>query len=109
MTTTLPEPVERYFIACNNNDAGLLASCFADDAVVRDENAEHRGHAAIADWLREAQRRYDYRAIPLGATGSGQTVSVRTQVSGRFPGSPIELNHAFALTQGRISTLVIGQ
>lgn len=108
MTMTLPEAIERYFIACNSNDAGLLASCFVEDAVVRDENAEHRGHAAIANWLREAQRRYDYRAMPLDTSGSGAAVCVRARISGSFPGSPIELNHRFDLTRGRISTLVIG-
>ena len=103
----LPEPLPDYFRAANAGNAGDAAACFAEEAVVHDEDQEHRGHLAIRDWVVETTRRYSPRMEPLSVTDDGKTVIVTAEVSGNFPGSPIELEYCFQIRRGRIIRLEI--
>jgi hypothetical protein len=92
----------------NGADASALKQCVTDNAVVRDENQTHQGHDAIRAWLREARRKYADHVEPPDVVRHDATVKVRAKVSGNFPGSPVELDHVFRLTGGRIELLEIG-
>ncbi len=107
MNIDLPRPVAAYLDAEKAKDAGALARCFGEGAVVRDEGREHRGVAAIEAWHREVNATVPYVVEPLEASVDGAAVVVRARVSGEFPGSPTELRHHFVLEGDRISSLEV--
>ena len=108
MNVPLPDSIASFFEVSNGAEASALEQCFTENAVVHDENHVHQGHEAIRAWLREAKRRYAYTVEPLDIVQQGSTAKVRAKVYGNFPGSPVELNHVFRLTDGRIEFLKIG-
>jgi len=107
MNIQMPDSIATFFEVSNGADASV-AQCFTETAVVSDEKDTHQGHQAIRAWLREAQRKYAYTAEPLDIVHRDTTFTVRVRVSGRFPGSPVELNHVFRLAEGKIEFLEIG-
>ena len=107
MTISLPVPLDDYFKASNGADDVRLADCFAQDAVVRDESHAHQGREAIQRWAREAKRKYEYSVTPLSVAQDGARITVAGKVSGNFPGSPVQLDYAFELSNDKIQTLEI--
>ncbi|MFH5804286.1 nuclear transport factor 2 family protein [Alienimonas sp. DA493] len=108
MNAPLPDPIAAFFEASNGAVPFDPDRCFAVDAVVQDENRTHRGHAAIAAWLREAQRTTAFTAEPLEVVPRDAGMTIRARVAGNFPGSPVELDHVFRLADDRITNLEIG-
>jgi hypothetical protein len=107
MPIELPAPIASYFAAENSDDAEALTACFAPDAVVRDEGHRIQGIAAIKAWKRDGKAKYQHKIKVLAASErDGETV-VRGLVSGKFPGSPIELDFAFTLKDGVIAALEV--
>jgi hypothetical protein len=82
MSLAFPGPVAAYFEAEKAADAQALARCFAEDGVVRDE-----GGTSVV-------------------TRNGEIV-VTGRVSGNFPGSPVNLEHAFRVHGDKIASLEI--
>ncbi|WP_343713807.1 nuclear transport factor 2 family protein [Inquilinus sp.] len=107
MTLPLPDPIAAYVAADNAEDDAALAACFAADAVVRDQGRTIRGVDAILAWKAEAKRKYQYTVEPIAVSGTEGGAVLTGRVSGRFPGSPVELRYAFGLKDGRIATLEI--
>jgi len=108
MPTALPALLAKYFAATNRHDVRTMIALFSDTAVVKDEGREHRGIDAIRTWAEEAIRQYDFEVEPTDITeAAGKTVVTGT-VSGTFPGSPVQLQHAFSFDQEKISRLEIG-
>jgi hypothetical protein len=108
MTLDLPLPLSRYFALSNGEPGVRIEDCFAVDATVHDERQDHRGMAAIAEWMAHARARYQHRTEPLHwERRDGQDV-VTSRVSGTFPGSPVVLTHRFVVADARISGLKIG-
>ena len=99
MPLKVPQPVASYLAAENTKDAEKLALCFAEDAVVHDEGQDHRGRAAIQQWKQEVDTKYRYVLEPLNALVAGDVVRVRTRLTGKFPGSPVEVDHIFKARQ----------
>ena len=108
MMTDLEPPLLRYFEATNAHDADAVASLFADDALVHDENADHRGRTAIREWAQGTYDKYDMRLRPEHANHDGSATVVRTQVAGNFVFSPIELQFIFVTDGEQIRELRIG-
>ena len=104
----LPPPIALYFASENTHDASAIDRCFAPDATVRDENQTIQGLAAIRAWRTETGRKYAHRVEPLEVAHKDGRIIVRGRVSGNFPGSPIVLDHIFALAGDRIASLEIG-
>jgi ketosteroid isomerase-like protein len=108
MKTELPAPIDGFFQAHNSGSTENLLDLFASDAVVADENHEYRGEA-IRAWLDDAIAKF--RPLQAEVTRveavDGRTVAV-AQVSGAFPGSPVELRYRFTLRDGKIAALNIG-
>jgi hypothetical protein len=107
MTLELPAPILGYFQAQNSGRTDAFLELFTADAVVADEGCEHRGDA-IRTWIDGAISKYhplhaDVTRLELADT---QTIAI-AQVSGSFPGSPIELRYHFTLRDGRIAALSI--
>ncbi len=108
MTITLPPPIADYISAENTGDANGLAQCFAEQASVRDEGRLYRGRPAIAAWSSEAKAKYQHRIAPLKAVEADGKAIVTCRLSGNFPGSPVEVDFAFRLADGKIAELEIG-
>jgi hypothetical protein len=104
----LPGPVSRYFETGHGADIAHIARCFAPDATVVDEGQTYQGHAAILAWQRVAQKKYAYTSEPVGAACVDDRLSVTTCVVGNFPGSPVLLDHVFALAGDKFRSLEIG-
>jgi ketosteroid isomerase-like protein len=107
MSLTLPRPVATYLDAVKAKDATMLELCFADDAVVHDEDRDHRGLDAIKAWKQDTETKYKYVVEPLDVSVSGDTVKLLVLLTGEFPGSPIELDYTFTLANDKITSLEI--
>jgi hypothetical protein len=106
MLPTLPGPVADYLEAEKTKDANKAALCFAKDGVVHDEG-DHHGRNAIRQWKQAVDAKYRYVLEPLSALVEGETVRVRTRLTGDFPGSPVELDHVFKVAGYEIASLEI--
>jgi len=102
----LPAFIARFF-TCQTTEPQAVAHCFSEDAVVLDEGHEHRGRRAIAAWNAAAVEKYSFTMLPLVAESEGGQTMVRAKVTGKFPGSPIELRLCFTLGGELISRLEI--
>jgi hypothetical protein len=107
MSTQLPKPIAAYIAGANARDAVAVAACFTADAVVRDEKRERRGIAAILEWKEETEIKYQPVVDVIDLTEAAGKTIVTCKVSGRFPGSPVELKYAFTLSGEKIARLEI--
>ena len=108
MPLDLEAPILAYFDLSNAHQAEGVAALFADDALVHDENADHRGRDAIRNWAASTYQRYGQALTPLDARDDGDATLVTAEVTGSFPGSPIQLQFRFVSRNGKISELRIG-
>ena len=83
-------------------------TCFAEDALVRDEGREIRGRGNTRASAAHPGRIYRYTATVTAVEGRSAGVVVTAHLTGDFPGSPIDLRYRFTLAQGRIARLEIG-
>ncbi len=108
MAVELPKSIATYIAAENSGDPEALAACFAETAVVRDEQQTIEGLAAIKRWKVETSKKYRHVMEPLALTRKGDNVVVTNRLTGDFPGSPIELQFVFRLDPGdKIASLEI--
>ncbi len=111
MTTSnsheVPIALASYIEAANAGTAEAALAAFSESAVVQDEGAVRRGHEAIREWIEETVGKYQFQITPLAVQESGDHVVVHCQVSGSFPGSPVELDFDTLLAGGKISHLSI--
>lgn len=103
----LPPIVQAYINASNAHDVESVVACFADDAVVRDENATHRGKIDIEHWVTATIEKYKFQFKPLSTEERENETVVAVQISGTFPGSPVTLDYHFVIDAGNISSLTI--
>lgn len=106
-TMKLPATLANYIEAANAGAGAAAVEFFSESAVVQDEGAEHRGHAAIRAWIEETAGKYQFRIVPLAMRQSHDHRVLRCRVSGNFPGSPAELDFDFVLSEGKIVRLAI--
>lgn len=102
----LPEPIAAYFEA-DRQDGQAVARCFTKDGLVVDEGHTHSGPAAIEAWKNASSAKYDYTARPHTLETQGRSYLVTSQVSGDFPGSPLDLRYHFTLERGKIASLEV--
>jgi hypothetical protein len=107
MAIELPRTVEAYIDASNAHDVQSILACFAEGAVVRDEGGTMEGHDAIERWISETIDKYQFQFKPLAAQRQGSNVEVSVEVSGTFPGSPVQINYQFAIDNDKITSLTI--
>ena len=108
MGIELPAPIGIYFASENAHDPSGMDTCFAADAIVRDEGKTIKGIAAIKAWRVETSGKYQHQVEPLAISARDGKVVVRGKVSGNFPGSPINLDHIFKIDGDKIVSLEIG-
>ena len=103
----LPPIVQSYIHASNAHDVTSILSCFAEDAVVRDESATYRGKVDIEHWIASTIEKYKFKFEPLRAETRENKTIVAVQISGTFPGSPVILDYHFTIASERIASLII--
>lgn len=107
MSVQLPASIAAYVAWSNAHDASAPVTCFAEDAVVRDEGRDRIGLADIRAWKDEVTKKYLPTMDVLRTTEKDGRTVVTGRVSGNFPGSPVELSYAFTLKDGKIARLEI--
>ena len=107
MPVSLPPIIQRYVDASNAHDVKSILACFADEAVVRDENETRRGKIDIERWASETIDKYKFHFEPLSVGERKNETVVNVEVSGTFPGSPITLDYHFTVANQKISSLSI--
>jgi hypothetical protein len=107
MSQSLPQSVSDYFAGKNARDYARALSGFAPEGAVSDEERQHVGAEAIQRWMEETTAKYNDQSQIRGATTNGDRTVVTAEVSGTFPGSPIEFRYAFTLRDGLITSLAI--
>ncbi|MDF2587478.1 MAG: hypothetical protein K0S41_1319 [Anaerocolumna sp.] len=104
----LPETIATFFHAQDVYDDDLLASCFADNAILLDEGQEYYGPENVSGHILEANRNAKVRTeISNCVELSDKTIIVTATISGDFVGSPISLYFNFTINNGKIKTLNI--
>ena len=107
MPISLIPIIQSYVDASNAHDVNSILACFADDVVVRDENATRRGKIDIERWASETIDKYKFHFRPLSAEHRTDETVVSIEVSGSFPGSPVTLDYRFSVVNEKISSLII--
>ena len=107
MTLELKEPLSTYFEAQNAHDVDGMLACFSNDASVHDEGRDMHGRPEIRTWIDETTRKYRPMIRPTSSAEEGARTLVTAQVSGSFPGSPIELRYRFKISGRKIVSLEI--
>ena len=103
----LPFTIRSYIDASNAQDVNSILVCFNEDAVVRDENATHRGKIDIERWITTTIEKYKFKFKPLSSQQRDNETVVSVEVSGTFPGSPISLDYHFTIANDKIASLTI--
>jgi hypothetical protein len=101
----LPKVVTELITAQNNFDSTAYANCFTDTAVVFDEGKTHNGKTEIKSWIEKANKEYQATMKPLEYSETAHTL--KTEVSGTFPGSPIIITYHYGFKDGLIQSLKI--
>lgn len=101
----LPKVIADLVQAQNNFDSLAYSECFSETATAFDEGETHTGKPAIKNWIEEANQKYRATMTPLEYSSAGQTL--KAEVSGTFPGSPIVLTYQFEFENDRIQSLKI--
>jgi hypothetical protein len=107
MTLELKHPFSTYFEAQSVHDIDGMLACFSADASVHDEGRDLEGHREIRAWIEETTRKYRPTIRPISSAEEGARTIVTAQVSGSFPGSPIELRYRFNVSRKKIASLEI--
>ena len=107
MAVDMPGPVAEYLAAEEAKDADALSRCFTEDGTVHDEGHDYRGRDSIRQWKQAADAKYRYVLRSISVQTLGDLVTVRARLTGNFPGSPVELDHIFKLSNNKIASLEI--
>jgi hypothetical protein len=106
MSFNLPEPIAAYF-AADKLDSEAVARCFTKDAVVQDEGRTYTGLASIRKWKADTSAKYNYTCEPFRSEQQDGIIIVSCNLTGTFPGSPIDLRYFFRLERGKVASLEI--
>ncbi|MDR6159972.1 ketosteroid isomerase-like protein [Chryseobacterium sp. SLBN-27] len=101
----LPNVITELVQAQNNFDSTAYANCFTETAVVFDEGKTHNGKTEIKNWIDKANKEYQATMEPLDYSETEHTL--KAEVSGNFPGSPVILTYYYEFENGLIQSLKI--
>lgn len=103
----LPAPIAAYYHASDVYDGELLASCFAEDARLYDEENEYHGPEAISGHILEVNWDAKVMTDIIDCVEKNGDTVVTATLSGNFEGSPIPLDFHFKLESEKIKALNI--
>ncbi len=98
----LPAVVSTYLAASDRDDIDAIVACFANDAIVLDEDRHWRGADAIRQWREKVSAAFEYTVAIIGSEAlgdveGGQCHEVYTHLEGDFPGGQVDLTNRFTL------------
>ncbi len=102
----VPQVITELIKAQNHFDSSAYADCFTETAVVFDEGKTHKGKTEIKDWIEKAAHQYKVVTKPLEYSADARTL--KAEISGSFPGSPLVLDYQFEFKGQLIDSLKIG-
>ena len=85
VVVSVPEAIEDYFRAVDDDVTEALVACFTDDAEVTDEGALHRGPEEIRAWREQTRSAYQYTATVLGTERDGDRYVITPCSPGTSP------------------------
>ena len=103
----LPQAIATFYHATDIYDNDMLASCFAEDALLMDEGEEYHGPKEVSRHILEANRAADVTTEITNCVEKDSETIVTATISGNFVGSPIPLDFHFTFNSGKIKTLNI--
>ena len=101
----LPKVITDLVKAQDHFDSTAYANCFTETAVVFDEGKTHNGKSEIKNWIEKANKEYQVTMKPLEYSETEQTL--KAEISGRFPGSPLVLTYHYEFKNELIQSLEI--
>lgn len=101
----VPRVIVNLVKAQDNFDSKAYTDCFTETAVVFDEGKTHQGKKEIQNWIEKANKEYQVTMKPLEYVESEQTL--KAEISGTFPGSPLVLTYQFEIIDQQIQSLKI--
>lgn len=101
----LPKVISDLVKTQNNFDSVAYANCFSETAVVFDEGKTHKGRKEIAQWIADANNRYEATMKPVSFEEKESIL--KAEVTGNFDGSPIILNYHLEIVDELIQSLRI--
>jgi hypothetical protein len=108
MTKKLNPTIAAYIKESNAHNFNSIEALFTPDAVVEDEGQTHRGLDDIRGWITKTHKEYQFSLVALDFTEEDGKTIVLCEVSGNFPGSPVQLPFRFTLDGDNIAALSIG-
>lgn len=103
----VPRVVHRFVAAMNRADLIAASGCFTDDACVDEQFGRHHGRGGIQQWMLGVFRDFQPTLVPLRGIKSQADASLAVSLSGRFPGSPVQVDFHFHISGRRILRLTI--
>lgn len=103
----LPKVVQDLVNAQNNFDSPRFANCFSETAIVFDEGKNYTGKTEIKNWIEKSSKEYNAIMKPISFEGDSKNASLKAEVSGTFPGSPLVLTYIFEFESEHIQSLKI--
>jgi hypothetical protein len=107
MNTNLPQSVAAYMQSASVRDTEALLTTFVADAIVTDEGHEYHGIDEIRRWRNESSSKYQYTVDVTDVAEIDKQTVLTTQLTGNFPGSPVQLHFYFVLEGAKIAALSI--
>lgn len=101
----LPKVIVDLIRAQDNFDSKAYISCFTETALVYDEGQVHTGKLEIQNWIEKANKTYHVIMKPIEFFADSQTL--KAEISGSFPSSPLLLMYEFVLIDQKIQSLKI--
>ena len=101
----LPQVIVNLVKAQDNFDSKAYTDCFSETALVHDEGKIHRGKTEIQNWIEKANKKYQVTMKPIEYFEANQTL--KAEISGSFPGSPLVLTYQFEIIEQQIQSLKI--
>ena len=102
----LPKPVAAYFSA-EKTGADAVCRCFTENAIVKDEGHTYEGQAEIKRWRDQAAAKYEFTSEPFACEERDGKTVVTSELTGNFPGSPVDLRFFFEHQGDKIAALEI--
>jgi ketosteroid isomerase-like protein len=101
----IPNVIEELVAAQNSFDSEKYAHTFSETAIVFDEGKTHRGRKEIEQWIERANQQYRARMKPIEY--SAELNTLKAEISGTFPGSPLVLTYHLEIRDDKIQSLRI--
>lgn len=101
----LPTIIKQLIKAQDDFDSENYARCFTENAIVIDEGKIYTGRNEIKEWIDHANKTYRVIMKPLSFSSELNVLSA--EISGNFPGSPLEIKYHYTFKNDLIHSLKI--